>query len=428
MTEWRETTLGDVLTLQRGFDITKREQRPGPVPVVSSSGVSSYHEEPRVKAPGVVIGRKGSLGTVFFLEDPFWPHDTTLWVKDFRGNDPYFCYLLLRTLPLAELDAGSSNPTLNRNHAHTLRVWLPDVGVQRRIAAVLSAFDELIAINERRIELLEDLARSLYREWFVRLRFPGHNSTIDGLPDGWQRRPASQVFTVNPRIRSDQTAFPKVTMGDVDERFAIVFPSEVVARASGSRFQRDDVLFARITPCLENGKTALAKFLEPGVMGVGSTEFIVLRGVRVGPAFTYCAARSDPVRQHAIKSMSGASGRQRVASNAFDALGLVEPSANVAEAFEQSFQLAAAGGPADGATTEVVVVPVHGHCMDCRADFESPDPSPACPSCGSLDVAAEGGDDIVLAWLQYVDTTAPSDRSAELVPAHTHAPADAKGA
>ncbi len=100
----------------------------------------------------------------------------------------------------------------------------------------------------------------------------------------------------------------------------------------------------------------------------------------------------------------------------------------VADAFEQSFQLAAAGGPADGATTEVVVVPVRGHCMDCRADFESPDPSPACPSCGSLDVAAEGGDDIVLAWLQYVDTTAPSDRSAELVPAHTHAPVDAKGA
>jgi len=214
-------------------------------------------------------------------------------------------------------------------------IRVPNLGTQRRIAAVLAAFDELIAINERRIELLEDLARSLYREWFVRLRFPGHNSKIDGLPDAWQHRPASQVFTVNPRIRSDQAAFPKVTMRDVDERFATVFPSEVVARASGSRFQRDDVLFARITPCLENGKTALAKFLDRGVMGVGSTEFIVLRGVTVGPAFTYCAARSDAVRQHAIKSMSGASGRQRVASNAFDALELVEPSAEVAAAFER---------------------------------------------------------------------------------------------
>lgn len=189
MTEWRETTLGEVLTLQRGFDITKREQRPGRVPVVSSSGVSSYHDEPRVEAPGVVIGRKGSLGTVFFLEEPFWPHDTTLWVKDFKGNDPYFCHLLLRTLPLAELDAGSSNPTLNRNHAHTLGVGLPDPGVQRRIAAVLAAFDELMAINERRVELLEDVARSLYREWFVRLRFPGHErgaATRRALPTGWE--------------------------------------------------------------------------------------------------------------------------------------------------------------------------------------------------------------------------------------------------
>lgn len=93
----------------------------------------------------------------------------------------------------------------------------------------------------------------------------------------------------------------------------------------------------------------------------------------------------------------------------------------VADAFEQSFQLAAAGGPAEGATTEVVVVPVQGHCMDCRADFSSADPSPACPACGSLEVAAEGGDDVVLEWLQYVDTSAPAERSAERVPAHTHA-------
>lgn len=93
----------------------------------------------------------------------------------------------------------------------------------------------------------------------------------------------------------------------------------------------------------------------------------------------------------------------------------------VAEAFAMSFQLAAAGGPAEGAMTQVVVVPVRGHCMDCRADFETPDPSPACPSCGSLDVAVEGGDEVVLEWLQYADTTQPADLDAELVPAHTHA-------
>ena len=92
----------------------------------------------------------------------------------------------------------------------------------------------------------------------------------------------------------------------------------------------------------------------------------------------------------------------------------------VADAFNQSFQLAAMGGPAEGATTELVVLPVHGHCMDCRNDFTSPDPSPACPACGSLDVAVEGGDEVVLEWLEYVDTAHPADQGSELVAAHTH--------
>ncbi len=110
MSEWREVALGEVLTLQRGFDITKKMQRPGSVPVVSSSGIGSFHDEPRVEGPGVVVGRKGSLGTTFFLETPFWPHDTTLWVKDFKGNDPYFCYLALKTLHLADFGRGIIEP------------------------------------------------------------------------------------------------------------------------------------------------------------------------------------------------------------------------------------------------------------------------------------------------------------------------------
>jgi hydrogenase nickel incorporation protein HypA/HybF len=93
----------------------------------------------------------------------------------------------------------------------------------------------------------------------------------------------------------------------------------------------------------------------------------------------------------------------------------------VADAFQQSFELAAADGPAAGARTVVVVVPVHGHCMDCRRDFESPDPSPACPACGSLDVAVEGGDEVVLEWIAYADAaTRSAVRSEQLVPAHTH--------
>ena len=94
----------------------------------------------------------------------------------------------------------------------------------------------------------------------------------------------------------------------------------------------------------------------------------------------------------------------------------------VAEAFQQSFELAAAGGPAAGASTEVTVVPAHGLCMDCRHDFQALDASPACPSCGSLDVAVEGGDEVILEWLEYADPAQAPDLSVERVPRHGHEP------
>ena len=90
----------------------------------------------------------------------------------------------------------------------------------------------------------------------------------------------------------------------------------------------------------------------------------------------------------------------------------------VPAAFQQSFAIAAAGGPAADAVTTLVVVPVRGRCRDCAADFTSDDPAPACPSCGSLRTGVEGGDEVVLEWLEYVD--AEAEAAAELVPAHTH--------
>ena len=189
--DWMTVTLGDVTTLQRGFDITKAEQRPGDIPVVSSSGVASYHDQYKVNGPGVVIGRKGSLGTAFYVSGDFWPHDTTLWVKDFHGNDPKFCYYLLKTLRLERFDAGASNPTLNRNHVHGLPVRIPPATIQRRIASILAAYDDLIENNTRRIAILEEMARRIYEEWFIRFRFPGHEqvkmveSELGLIPEGW---------------------------------------------------------------------------------------------------------------------------------------------------------------------------------------------------------------------------------------------------
>jgi type I restriction enzyme S subunit len=201
MVDWSDVTLGDVVTLQRGFDLPSRLREPGPYPVVSSAGVTGSHSEFKVAPPGVVIGRYGSLGTVHWMTVPFWPLNTALWVRDFKGNDERFVSYLLKTVTV-DGSTASAVPGVNRNHLHKLEVRLPQLSDQRRIADVLAAFDQLIEINARRIKLLEALARSLYREWFVHFRFPGHedvelvDSELGPIPDGWLVKPVSEVLEV----------------------------------------------------------------------------------------------------------------------------------------------------------------------------------------------------------------------------------------
>ncbi|MGA5264560.1 restriction endonuclease subunit S [Streptomyces griseoincarnatus] len=163
MSEWDRTTVGDVITLQRGFDITKAQQNPGEVPVVSSGGIGSYHDTAMVRGPGVVMGRKGTLGKVFWLEDDYWPHDTTLWVKDFKGNNRRFVYYFLGTLNYLSMNVGSSNPTLNRNHVHPTPINWPPLEEQNGIAAVLGALDDKITVNGRITAVADELSGELFR-------------------------------------------------------------------------------------------------------------------------------------------------------------------------------------------------------------------------------------------------------------------------
>jgi len=123
-----------------------------------------------------------------FLKEDFWPHDTTLWIKDFKGNDPRFLSYFLPPLKLENFDVGAASPTLNRNHIHGTKVFFPrERRHQERIAAVLSAYDERMENNRRRIALMEKLAEEIYREWFVCLHFPGHEKVklVKGRPPTW---------------------------------------------------------------------------------------------------------------------------------------------------------------------------------------------------------------------------------------------------
>ncbi|NUW60842.1 restriction endonuclease subunit S [Cronobacter muytjensii] len=167
--EFYSTTIGEQITLQRGFDITKKEQEEGDVPVVSSGGISSYHNVAKVSGPGVILGRKGTLGTVFFIEEDYWPHDTTLWVKDFKGNNPSFVYYFFKNMSkqLKGMDVGAANPALNRNHVHPLEITWPGRDVQKHISKILSSLDNKIKCNQKINQTLEQMAQALFKSWFV---------------------------------------------------------------------------------------------------------------------------------------------------------------------------------------------------------------------------------------------------------------------
>ncbi len=196
---WTELQFKDFVTLQRGFDLPKARMVDGVVPVLGSKSIIGFHNEAKVEAPGVVTGRSGSLGLVQYSEQPFWPHNTALWVKDFKGNSPRFVYYKLQTLNLERFNGGVSVPTLNRNVLDTLPVKIPKRTLQDRIASILSTYDNLIENNRRRIQLLEQSAQLLYKEWFVHLRFPGHEhvTITDGVPEGWMKKPLGEIAPLN---------------------------------------------------------------------------------------------------------------------------------------------------------------------------------------------------------------------------------------
>jgi type I restriction enzyme, S subunit len=201
MSEWKETILGNFLTFQRGFDITKKQMAvDGDYDVIFSSGIGGKHNEYKVEAPGVVIGRKGTLGTIFYSESKFWATDTTLWIKDFHGNHPKFAYYFLHTLKLGQYDCGSANPTLNRNHIHLLDIEVPIlVEEQKRISDILSCLDAKIDNLRRQNETLEEIARSIFKHWFIDFEFPNADgkpykssgsamvrSDLGDIPEGWR--------------------------------------------------------------------------------------------------------------------------------------------------------------------------------------------------------------------------------------------------
>ncbi|WP_339230588.1 restriction endonuclease subunit S [Oceanobacillus sp. FSL K6-2867] len=203
MSEWKTIKLKDFVTLKRGYDLPHDKSREGNYPVIASTNIRSYHNEYKVDPPVVTVGRSGSIGKVQIVNKKAWPLNTTLYVKDSKGNNTNFIYYFLQTMGLEQFNSGAGVPTLNRNHIGLLKIKIPDIKKQEKIANVLSTYDKLIENNNRRIEVLEQAAEEIYKEWFVRMRFPGYENTkfVKGIPEGWEVKKIGDIFNVSSSKR-----------------------------------------------------------------------------------------------------------------------------------------------------------------------------------------------------------------------------------
>jgi type I restriction enzyme S subunit len=166
---WKQTLLGEFVSLQRGFDLPVECRRPGDIPVIGSAGPNGFHDTARCEGPGVTIGRSGvgSMGVVTFVKEDFWPHNTTLFVTNFHGNDPRFAYYFLNSLNLRRYDSGSAQASLNRNYIHAVPIKVPEPPEQEVIAHILGTLDDKIELNRRMNQTLEAMARALFKSWFI---------------------------------------------------------------------------------------------------------------------------------------------------------------------------------------------------------------------------------------------------------------------
>lgn len=273
MGNWHRKTIGDLVTLQRGIDLPDAERKPGSVPIMGSFGITGRHSEPACKGPGVTVGRSGaSAGTVCYIGEDFWPLNTCLYVRDFKGNHPRFAYYLLKTFDLASLNSGSAQPSLNRNFVHPVRATFPDPPEQQAIASVLGALDDKIELNRRMNETLEAMARALFKDWFVdfgptRAKMEGRAPYLapdiwslfpdrlddDGKPEGWSERRVEDILELaygKALKASERTAGPIPVYGSggitgYHSEALVEGPSIVVGRKGtvGSLYWEDRPFF-----------------------------------------------------------------------------------------------------------------------------------------------------------------------------------------
>jgi len=244
---------------------------------------------------------------------------------DEKKADPIYVYYWLSSNNMVKymqgVQQGVGVPNLNLGRARELPIPLPTLPTQKRIAEILSAFDEKIELNNKINDTLEQMAQAIFKEWFVKFRFPGHekakfvDSEMGKIPEGWEVKELSKIAEINPTEKVTRgDPMPYIPMQNLSNNSMVTKYDKLKQFKGGSKFRNGDTLLARITPCLENGKTGYVGCLKENEVGFGSTEFVVLRPrLDVYSEYIYLLVRTREFREFAIGNMVGTSGRQRVA-------------------------------------------------------------------------------------------------------------------
>ncbi|MCA9473733.1 MAG: restriction endonuclease subunit S [Nitrospira sp.] len=283
----------------------------GEYPVFGSNGQIGWANQFNHEA-GIIIGRVGAYcGSVEVCEGKFWASDNTIVVKPKSGHQLRYLYFRLKSMPLRAYAGGAAQPLLTQGSLRAVRAYVADVDAQSRISSVLSAYDDLIDNNRRRIELLEEAARQLYKEWFVRFRFPGHEhvNIIDGVPEGWERKTLGDVADTNAQSYN-KTNLPEhlqyIDISSVTEG-RILTKTPLSAPDAPGRARRiahhGDVIWSNVRPNLR----AYSLVLSPENNDVFSTGFTVLSPKSVPFSFLYQFVTTENFVSHLVNHTTGAS-------------------------------------------------------------------------------------------------------------------------
>lgn len=312
MGEWRRVVLDDLIRMQRGYDLPTPKRRNGKVPIVGAAGISGSHDTPMVSGPGVVVGRSGaSIGQSTYVDQDFWPLNTSLFVTDFRGNDPKFIHYLLTQIDFSGFNSGAAQPSLNRNYVRQIPLTVPLLGEQRRIVQVLGALDDKIAVNNRIASACDMLGQVIASE--------GVESAValSGIVSVERDQILPSALGLN---MVEHYSLPAFDSGQLPESCA---PDSI--RSGKFRFSGAAVLLSKLNPATPR----VWNVVTTDTCSVASTEFLVLKSRGEATATEVWSVCSQPsfTGTLAEKATGTSNSHQRVKPADILATEVIDPRA-----------------------------------------------------------------------------------------------------